>query len=57
MESSLLSSRCVLYSSASQLCPLGVLLSAEGVSLTAYYAELVAYSITIAYNMDHGKVW
>ena len=31
-----------------------VMHSAEGVSLTANYAELVAYSITIAYNMDHG---
>ncbi|BDA48719.1 probable mannose-P-dolichol utilization defect 1 protein homolog [Coccomyxa sp. Obi] len=28
--------------------------SAEGISLAAQYAELVAYSITVAYNLDHG---
>ncbi|KAK9917396.1 hypothetical protein WJX75_003898 [Coccomyxa subellipsoidea] len=28
--------------------------SVKGISLAAQYAELVAYSITVAYNLDHG---
>ena len=31
-----------------------VLCSADGLSLAAQYSELIAYSITLAYNLRHG---